>query len=49
MGFVTAWGLLPIALPLSCVTMLGLGALAFPHDSVPFGEIREEVRHAHEY
>jgi len=37
-GFVTAWGLLPIALPLSCVTMLGLGALAFPHDSVPFGE-----------
>jgi len=36
--FVTAWGLLPIALPLSCITMLGLGALAFPHDSVPFGE-----------
>ena len=34
----TAWGLLPIALPLSCITMLGLGALAFPHDSVPFGE-----------
>ena len=38
MDFVTAWGLLPIALPLSCITMLGLGALAFPHDSVPFGE-----------
>jgi len=36
--FVTAWGLLPIALPLSCIMMLGLGALAFPHDSVPFGE-----------
>ena len=34
----TAWGLLPIALPLSCIMMLGLGALAFPHDSVPFGE-----------
>ena len=38
MDFVTAWGLLPIALPLSCIMMLGLGALAFPHDSVPFGE-----------
>jgi hypothetical protein len=36
--FVTAWGMLPIALPLSCIMMLGLGALAFPHDSVPFGE-----------
>jgi hypothetical protein len=35
---VTAWGLLPIALPLSCIMMLGLGALALPHDSVPFGE-----------
>jgi len=35
---VTAWGMLPIALPLSCIMMLGLGALAFPHDSVPFGE-----------
>ena len=34
----TAWGMLPIALPLSCIMMLGLGALAFPHDSVPFGE-----------
>ena len=34
----TAWGLLPIALPLSCITLLGLGALVFPHDSVPFGE-----------
>jgi len=30
--------MLPIALPLSCIMMLGLGALAFPHDSVPFGE-----------
>jgi hypothetical protein len=36
--FVTAWGLLPIALPLACITMLGLGALAFPDDTVPFGE-----------
>src|SRR4029079_13754659 len=30
--------MLPIALPLSCIMMLGLGALAFPHDSVRFGE-----------
>jgi hypothetical protein len=37
-SFVTAWGLLPIALALACVTMLGLGALTLPHDSVPFGE-----------
>jgi hypothetical protein len=37
-GSVTALGLLPIAVPLACITMLGLAALAFPRDAVPFGE-----------
>jgi hypothetical protein len=37
-GSVTAWGLLPIAVPLACITVLGLGALIFPQDSVPAGE-----------
>jgi hypothetical protein len=27
---VTGWGLLPVAVPLVCVTVLGLGALVFP-------------------
>ena len=34
----TAWGLLPVAVPLACITMLGLGALIFPHDSATGGE-----------
>jgi hypothetical protein len=37
-GAVTALGLLPIAVPLACITMLGLGAIAFARDPVPFGE-----------
>ena len=35
---VTGWGLLPVAVPLACVTALGLGALAFPCSTAPFGE-----------
>jgi hypothetical protein len=30
---VTGWGLLPVAVPLVCVTVLGLGALVFPRDT----------------
>jgi hypothetical protein len=37
-GSLTAWGLLPVAVPLACITVLGLGALIFPRDTVPFGE-----------
>ena len=38
MSFVTAWGLLPIAVPLACITVLGVGALLFPHWGAPAGE-----------
>ena len=38
MGSLTAWGLLPVAVPLACIAVLGLGALIFPRDTVPFGE-----------
>lgn len=34
----TGWGLLPVAVPLACVTALGLGALAFPRSTAAFGE-----------
>ena len=38
MSFVTAWGLLPIAVLLACITVRGVGALPFPHGGAPAGE-----------